>query len=344
MSRRTLLFPLSILLTVVAFAGAVAIVAAGITNPVLGCAPSAGVDVEAARQPDPGLTLDSGQLANAWIIYVVGAGLGLPYRAEMVAIAAAMQESALENLPYGSADSLGLFQQRPSMGWGTVAQIMDPVYAARAFYVRLEQVPGWQSLPLSVVAQDVQHSGFPGAYGRWQEAATRLVAFFASSTGACAVMAANVVPAGASASLPRHFTLPPGTPVAVALAIRFAIAQLGTAYQFGGTCTDAHGRDMALHCDCSSLVQQAYRAGGVPLPRTTFAQVNVGTPVYSLSVLRPGDLLFTVGADGSPGNPGHVGMYIGDGLVVQAPQTGEDVQLNPVSAWAAQIVAMRRIA
>jgi cell wall-associated NlpC family hydrolase len=318
-------------------------VGAGVTNPALSCAPSAAVGVTAARQAGSGLSLDPGQLANAWIIYAVGTALGLPQRAEIVAIATAMQESALENLPYGSSDSLGLFQQRPSQGWGTVAQIMNPVHAARAFYQGLEQVSGWQSLPVTVVAQDVQHSGLPDAYAQWQSAATRLVASFAGGAGACAVSDANVVPPGASAGLPRHFALPAGTPVVVTLAIRFAIAQLGTAYQWGGTCTNGHSQDMALHCDCSSLVQQAYLAGGIPLPRTTFAQVNVGTPVYSLDALRPGDLLFTVGADGSVSSPGHVGMYIGDGLVVQAPKTGEDVQLNPVSVWAPQIVAMRRI-
>ena len=70
--------------------------------------------------------------------------------------------------------------------------------------------------------------------------------------------------------------------------------------------------------DCSGLVMMAYQAAGVSIPRTTFQQVNVGTPVYSLSQLQPGDLIFTAGADGSSTNPGHVGMYIGSGLVVEA--------------------------
>jgi cell wall-associated NlpC family hydrolase len=345
-SRRALWFPLAGLLAVGLFAAAVAVVAvgSGITNPPLRCAPSAGVGFAAARQAVSGQPLDAGQVANAWIIYSVGADQGLPQRAEVVAIATAMQESALENLPFGSSDSVGLFQQRPSQGWGTAAQIMDPVYAARAFYQRLEQVSGWETLPVSVAAQDTQRSALPGAYARWQSPATRLVALFSGGTGACAVSDANVVPRGASASLPRHFSLPAGTPFAVVLAIRFAIAQLGTAYEFGGSCTGAHSSDMALHCDCSSLVQQAYQAGGIPLPRTTFAQVSVGTPVYSLGALRPGDLLFLMGADGSTSSPGHVGMYIGDDLVVQAPQTGQDVQLTPLSQWTSIIVAMRRVA
>jgi cell wall-associated NlpC family hydrolase len=166
---------------------------------------------------------------------------------------------------------------------------------------------------------------------------------------ACPVLDANVVPGGrdnggGNATLPHPYALPSSTPIAVARAIRFALGQLGTAYDFGGSCTDPHSPDLALHCDCSSLVQQAYRAGGIALPRTTFQQVDVGTPVYSLSALRAGDLLFTAGSDGTPQNPGHVGLYIGDGIIVQAPMTGEDVQLSTLSSWGSAIVAMRRIA
>jgi cell wall-associated NlpC family hydrolase len=332
-----LLFPALVLIVAGALAAAVALIAVGtgVSRPRTGCAP--GLAAPAADG-----SLNAGQLANAWIIYAVGAGLGLPEQAEVVAIATAMQESALENLPYGTSDSLGLFQQRPSQGWGSAAQIMDPVTAARVFYERLERVTNWQSLSVTAAAQQVQRSGNPGAYAHWRAEAARLVASFAG--GACLVSNANVVPPGASVGLPRHYHVPAGTPLAVVLAIRFAISQLGTAYDFGGSCTAPHSRDMALHCDCSSLVQKAYLAGGIPLPRTTFSQVNVGTPVYSLGALRPGDLLFIAGSDGSSSNPGHVGMYIGDGLVVQAPQTGQDVQINPLADWASAIVAMRQIA
>lgn len=334
--------------TTAVLAGGVALVAvgSGAVSPPGQCAPAVTVGSAAA----PGLNLDAGQLANARIIYAVGAGLGLPARAEIVAIATAMQESGLRNLSYGTSDSLGLFQQRPSQGWGTPAQIMDPVVSARSFYQHLEQVSGWQSLPVTVAAQDVQHSAFPGAYAQWQPIATRLAGTFGSSSGtpaaaSCAILATNVLPgpSGASVTLPRNYDLPSDTPLRVALAIRFALRQLGTAYQFGGTCTDAHSADLTLHCDCSSLTQQSYAAAGIALPRTTFSQVDVGTPVYSAAALRAGDLLFTAGADGTPSNPGHVGLYIGDGLIVQAPETGQDVQISTLSSWLPQIVAMRRI-
>ncbi|HUC58059.1 MAG TPA: C40 family peptidase [Streptosporangiaceae bacterium] len=331
MSRRALWVPLGCLLAAAVSAVTIAAIAvgSGITNPALGCAPSSGSGFAAASDVVSGQPLSPGQVANAWIIYSVGAGLGLPQRAEAAAIAAAMQDSGLENLPYGSSGSVGLFGQSPSPGAGTIAQIMNPVYAARAFYLGFSQ------------AKD---GSFPRAYARWRTPATRLAAIFSGGTGACAVSAGNAVPAGTSAKLPGHYRLPAGTPVSVDLAIRFALAQLGTAYQYGGSCTGAHSSDLALHCDCSSLVQQAYRAGGIPLPRTTYSQVNVGTPVYSVSSLRPGDLLFLAGADGSPSSPGHVGMYIGDGLVIQAPEPGQDVQLTPLSEWSPVIVAMRRIA
>jgi cell wall-associated NlpC family hydrolase len=87
-----------------------------------------------------------------------------------------------------------------------------------------------------------------------------------------------------------------------------------------------------------------YRAAGISLPRTTFQQVLVGTPVYSLNQLQPGDLLFSPGSDGTPTDPGHVGMYIGSGLVIEAPQTGEPVMITALAGyWQQSTVAIRRI-
>jgi hypothetical protein len=187
LARAVLRFPALIVLAAGLLALAVALIAAGtgLTGtglsgpPPAGCAPPVGAAVVS------GVPLDATQLANARIIYAVGAGLGLPEPAEVIAIATAMQESSLRNLPYGSADSLGLFQQRPSQGWGPVTQIMDPVTAARAFYDQLVQVPGWQGLPVTVAAQAVQRSSFPAAYARWQPVAARLAASFAGTTVSC---------------------------------------------------------------------------------------------------------------------------------------------------------------
>ncbi|MET9957767.1 hypothetical protein ABZ128_01495 [Streptomyces sp. NPDC006326] len=106
------------------------------------------------------------QAANAATIAAVGVAKGLPDRAVTIALATAMQESALRNLDHGDRDSLGLFQQRPSQGWGTPQQIMDPVYSAGIFYERLVEVKGWARLPLTEAAQQVQLSGFPQAYAK----------------------------------------------------------------------------------------------------------------------------------------------------------------------------------
>jgi hypothetical protein len=122
---------------------------------------------------------DSSQRENAMTIVQVGIALGIPARGEVVALATAMQESRLYNLgdlgTNNNSDSLGLFQQRPSMGWGTATQVTDPVYAATAFYLRLQNVPGWQSMSVTDAAQSVQRSGAPGAYAQWQPDATALV-------------------------------------------------------------------------------------------------------------------------------------------------------------------------
>ncbi|SDC54634.1 hypothetical protein SAMN05660690_1847 [Geodermatophilus telluris] len=117
--------------------------------------------------PETGVELSAEQVANARTIAQVALDRGLPERAVVIALATAMQESTLHNLPYGDRDSLGLFQQRPSQGWGTPEQVQDPVYAAGQFYDRLVRVPGWQTGELTVVADTVQRSAFPRAYQRW---------------------------------------------------------------------------------------------------------------------------------------------------------------------------------
>ncbi|WP_293782068.1 hypothetical protein [uncultured Aeromicrobium sp.] len=89
---------------------------------------------------------------------------GLPPRATTIAIATAYQESRIHNIDYGDRDSLGLFQQRPSQGWGAPEQVMDPVYAINRFYDGLVQVPDYLNLPITVAAQAVQRSAYPDAY------------------------------------------------------------------------------------------------------------------------------------------------------------------------------------
>ncbi|MFD1659327.1 heavy metal transporter [Streptomyces caeni] len=116
------------------------------------------------------------QAVNAATISAVGTSRGMPERAVTIALATALQESGLRNIEHGDRDSLGLFQQRPSQGWGSRKQIMDPTYAAAVFYKHLAKVPDYQSLPLTVAAQRVQRSGYPEAYAKHEPDARLLAA------------------------------------------------------------------------------------------------------------------------------------------------------------------------
>ncbi len=120
--------------------------------------------------------LDADQADNAALITAVTVRRGLPARAATIALATAVQESKLRNIDYGDRDSVGLFQQRPSQGWGTPEQIMDPVYSAGKFYDHLVEIPGYSRLPLTVAAQRVQRSGFPDAYAKHESRAALLTA------------------------------------------------------------------------------------------------------------------------------------------------------------------------
>ena len=121
------------------------------------------------------LELTPHQAENVEAIAAVARERGLHRRAIVIALATAQQESRLRNLDYGDRDSLGLFQQRPSQGWGTPAQVTDPAYAAGEFYERLVQVPGWRTRPLGEAAHAVQRSAFPELVPRWEPMARALV-------------------------------------------------------------------------------------------------------------------------------------------------------------------------
>ncbi|MBT1176491.1 cobalt transporter [Bifidobacterium callimiconis] len=113
------------------------------------------------------MPLNPTQAANAALITRIAIDRGLPDHAATVALATAMQESKLTNITYGDLDSVGLFQQRPSQGWGSVDQLTDETYAANAFYDALVKVPDWQTIPTEDAAQEVQRSGYPDLYANW---------------------------------------------------------------------------------------------------------------------------------------------------------------------------------
>jgi hypothetical protein len=144
------------------------------------------------------------QAANATTITAVGKRLSMPDHAVTIALATALQESNLHNLPFGDRDSLGLFQQRPSQGWGTPAQLVNPRYAAAAFFTALKRVPGWRISSVTNAAQAVQRSNAPQAYARWEPLARTL-----------AIATTGEAPAALTCqfSLDRSKT-PPASPIA----------------------------------------------------------------------------------------------------------------------------------
>ncbi|MFC4017765.1 hypothetical protein ACFOW4_07385 [Micromonospora sp. GCM10011542] len=162
-------------------------------------------------QADGRVALDVDQMANAATIAAIGAQRGMPERAVVVALATAYQESGLRNLADGDRDSVGLFQQRPSQGWGTPTQIRDPRYAATRFYTALKKVRGWQEMRVTDAAQRVQRSAYPEAYQKWAadaEVLSRALLGDATGAVACTVRSTPVMRgATAAAALTRNLAL-----------------------------------------------------------------------------------------------------------------------------------------
>ncbi|MCY1141522.1 hypothetical protein OWR29_26290 [Actinoplanes sp. Pm04-4] len=152
-------------------------------------------DEEAHSGPGPVGIWSADQIANAAVIVTVGQRMQFPARGWVIAVAAAMQESSLINTPSGDRDSVGLFQQRPSQGWGTPEQLRDPHYAASRFYTKLLTTPGWHSMPLARAAQHVQRSGYPQAYAKWEPDAVRVIAAVTAAHHRCAALAIAAAPA-----------------------------------------------------------------------------------------------------------------------------------------------------
>lgn len=156
---------LGVLLVVVVLLSALAVVA--VTELLDRTSPEAAVRESCSADLD-GTTwsLSTAQADNAALIAAVTVRRGMPARAATIGLATALQESKLVNIEYGDRDSVGLFQQRTSQGWGTVEEIMDPVYSTNAFFDGLAAVPGYADLPITEAAQAVQRSGFPDAYAQ----------------------------------------------------------------------------------------------------------------------------------------------------------------------------------
>jgi len=250
------------------------------------------------------------QRGNVALIISIGKQRDLPPRAWQVAIQAGMTESGLRSLDYGDRDSLGIFQMRPSMGWGSPAQVTDPMYAINKFYDVLLKVPSWENQRPGESAQDVERSAFPDRYHKWEAMAVHLlgnVGDVSDPTG-CGEGTGALVPAPTQRASD---------------AIKWALGQQGKPYQWGAL--TSHQESF----DCSSLMLQSYRAVGVTLPRVSRDQFRAGA-LLPIEQVQPGDLLFWAYDTSNATTIHHVAMYLGDGKIVEAQQTGVPVHIRPV--------------
>ena len=196
-------------------------------------------------------------------------------------------------------DSVGLFQQRPSMGWGTVQEIMTPSKSASVFYSRLKDVQGWESMSPGRAAQSVQRSATPTAYDKWEPTAGALMASLSGSS-------CNLKPLGAPNGQMAIGTA--GVSGGRAAIIAYAQAQVGKSYVWA-----AEGPDSF---DCSGLTMMAYAQAGIQLEHSSSAQLLAGDHI-SASEAQPGDLLWW---------PGHIAIYTGGGRMIGAQTPAEGVR------------------
>lgn len=244
---------------------------------------------------------DTDQVANATTIVSVGAQLGVPIRGWTIAVAVALQESNLRNETSGDRDSLGLFQQRPSQGWGTPAQLLDPAYASRKFYEKLLTIPNWQTMSLTDAGQAVQNSAYPDAYAKWEPDATMLVESVGSALGLA-------IPG----DLEQCVSICPSITAAdsgscVEAATVFGRAQSWLTAWSGGPVPYLSSGDPAdwfqgYRRDCSGYVSMALGLDG---PGLNTSGLAAHSTIISKSDLRPGDLLINT----APDLRGHVVLF-----------------------------------
>lgn len=303
------------------------------------------------------VTLTQQQLTRAATVIAVGKSEEVPARGQLIAIMTALTESSLRVLSSTRAypqsvtvpndgdgsdhDSVGLFQQRPAAGWGTVENLMDPVWSSRAFYGGatgpnggsprgLLDIEGWQVMEPGAAAQAVQVSAFPDRY-----AVNRPVAEKVLSTLSGVSLSDNLDCAQPAADSPSG--LPPGFPGAL---IAAAASQLGKPYVWGGGNFDG---PTGGGFDCSGLVlYAAYHAsdGKIRLPHYTGSQITLGQGI-SWDQKRPGDLIF-FGYPGA-GGPHHVAIYIGGDKILHASRTGDVVRYGTVGEFAGEVITVRRL-
>lgn len=303
------------------------------------------------------VTLTHRQLMRAATIIAVGKTHGLPVRGQVIAIMTALTESSMRVLSNTSAypssgyllndgdggdhDSVGLFQQRPAAGWGSVENLMDPVWSSRAFYGGsngpnngsprgLLDIDGWQTMEPGAAAQTVQISAFPDRYAVNQAIAESILTALSGVS-----LTSDLNCAQPPAAPPTD--LPPGFPGAL---IAAATSQMGKPYVWGGG--DFNG-PTGGGFDCSGLVlYAAFQAsdGRLRLPHYTGDQIRLGQGI-AWHDKQPGDLVF-FGYPGA-GRPHHVAIYVGGDRILHAPRTGDVVRYGTIHDFAGEVVTYRRL-
>jgi cell wall-associated NlpC family hydrolase len=300
-------------------------------------------------------SLSTTAAANARIVTAVAEQSGGSAGA-VIAVMVGYTESGLRVLgnPAASSDSLpaqgvghdhdsaGIFQQRGS--WGTIAQRLDPSQSTHLFMTRLLLDKQWTEESPWVAAQDVQRSAYDGHpqaanhgsvvyggnYERNLALAQRVVDQIDVDAAklACGTLTggvpANTAPG--SHGLPAAYVVPANASATESEVVLFAIAQLDKPYVFGADGPEAY--------DCSGLTMAAWARVDVQLPHSSEAQAAVGVPT-SASALVPGDLVLVPGDDGTLAAPGHVGLYLGEGLVLNAADERDGIRVQTLNNFVA---------
>lgn len=325
---------------------------------VVGTVPSA---LTVSNTDGASVTLNHQQLSRAATVIAVGTSEQVPARGQLIAVMTAITESSLRvlsnvgaypqsaQLPNdgdgGDHDSVGMFQQRPAAGWGSVEELMDPVWSSRAFYGGpsgpndgsprgLLDIEGWQEMNPGAAAQAVQVSAYPDRYAVNQPIAEKILSVLsgvALNPGLDCAQPAGDLPGDVPVDLPPRF---PGSLIAA------AASQIGKPYVWGGG--DFNG-PTGGGFDCSGLVvYAAYQAssGRIRLPHYSGSQIHAGRGV-SWDQKRPGDLIFF--SYPGAGGPHHVAIYVGGDQILHAPRTGDVVRYGTIGEFAGEVMTARRL-
>lgn len=271
-----------------------------------------------------GLSDEQNQIART--IYMTGKQRGASDRDIQIALMTAFQESGMRNINYGDRDSVGVFQQRTSQGWGSVAQIMDPTYSTNKFFDSLLKLNGRDKMALTQAAQAVQRSAFPNAYAKHEGKAANILQAFNSAGQSQARAPQQQVNSQGQEQTSGVAKAPTGVRQQL---LNTAFGMLGIPYAWGGGGIGNRssrgiglGTTNVVGVDCSGLTSYVYGTLGIKLPRKSDAQYASGVRT-SIANAKPGDLV-------GWGKGGHVAIYIGNGQILHSPRPGQKVQIRNI--------------